>query len=276
MIEAPDPSVSSRSDWRDPRSYDHIGALTRQSLAWEFLRRNPNYRDAWSRHDPGPAKKLEVEGPLRVLQLPELPPHLAKWGLLYLEDPEKDATQADVVWHPRVCPSVLPANVVPSSADCSGDGVHLANLPTSATLFVDGKDEQHLLIGESGRAVQLFCPERPRISVDAVVRPEIHGCQALEPKFAALKSLAELRRCARPMKRLRLPGYVRMLPQILGALDGYLACASQRDIAARIFGPSTVEQEWRTDSDYLRARVRRLICKGQELMTSGYRRLLKD
>jgi len=275
MVEAPDTSVSSRSDWRDPRSYDHIGGLMRQSLAWEFLRRNPDYRDAWSRQDPGPAGELAVEGALRVLQLPELPQHVAKWGLLYLEDPNKDAAEADLVWHPAVCPSVLPANVVPPSADRSSDCVHLASLPTSATLFLGGDDEQHLLIGRPGHAVQLLCPERPRISSDAIIRPEIHGCQALEPKFAALKSLAELRRRAHPTMRVRLPRYVRMLPQILGALDGSLAGASQRDIAARIFGPSTVEQEWRTDSDYLRARVRRLIRKGQELMTSGYRRLLK-
>lgn len=33
-----------RSDWRTPRDYEYLEQLDRAELAWEFLRRNQEYR----------------------------------------------------------------------------------------------------------------------------------------------------------------------------------------------------------------------------------------
>ena len=35
-------------DWRCPSDYRYILQLDRLSLAWEYLRRNPDYRRAWA------------------------------------------------------------------------------------------------------------------------------------------------------------------------------------------------------------------------------------
>lgn len=59
----------------------------------------------------------------------------------------------------------------------------------------------------------------------------------------------------------------------LQALDGELAGASHRDIAAVIFGESEVWQRWGTNSE-LRAQVRYLLRRGRRLVDGGYRRLL--
>lgn len=66
------------------------------------------------------------------------------------------------------------------------------------------------------------------------------------------------------------PVHMRMLQ----ALDGSLAGASQRDIAAALFGNEAIEQRWYSDSE-LRAQVRHLIRKGRLLMLGEYRRLLQ-
>lgn len=32
------------SQWRDPQAYDYLEGLSAPDLAWEFLRRNPDYQ----------------------------------------------------------------------------------------------------------------------------------------------------------------------------------------------------------------------------------------
>jgi hypothetical protein len=59
----------------------------------------------------------------------------------------------------------------------------------------------------------------------------------------------------------------------LQALDGVLAGASLRAVAAVLFGTATVAREWHADSA-LRARVRRLVRRGRGLMRGGYRKLV--
>lgn len=58
----------------------------------------------------------------------------------------------------------------------------------------------------------------------------------------------------------------------LQALDGTLAGASLRDMAEGLFGADAVANDWHADSA-LRARVRRLVRRGDALMRGGYRRL---
>lgn len=59
----------------------------------------------------------------------------------------------------------------------------------------------------------------------------------------------------------------------LQALDGVLAGASQREIAAAIFGADRVARDWAPDSE-LRAQVRHLIRRGRAFMNGEYRSLL--
>ncbi|MGO8918191.1 MAG: transcriptional regulator domain-containing protein [Stellaceae bacterium] len=38
-------------DWRSPAAYEYVSGLTLAGLAWEFLRRNPDYRSDYQRKD---------------------------------------------------------------------------------------------------------------------------------------------------------------------------------------------------------------------------------
>ena len=58
----------------------------------------------------------------------------------------------------------------------------------------------------------------------------------------------------------------------LQALDATQAGASLREIAEGLFGVDAVAADWHKDSA-LRARVRRLVRRGEALMRGGYRRL---
>jgi hypothetical protein len=59
----------------------------------------------------------------------------------------------------------------------------------------------------------------------------------------------------------------------LQALDGVAAGASQREIAAALFGHDRAAAEWQPDSD-LRAKVRYLLQRGRRFVKGGYRDLL--
>src|SRR5690606_32153344 len=60
----------------------------------------------------------------------------------------------------------------------------------------------------------------------------------------------------------------------LQALDATLAGASLREVAEGLFGADAVADDWHADSA-LRARVRRLVRRGNALMRGGYRRLVQ-
>lgn len=59
----------------------------------------------------------------------------------------------------------------------------------------------------------------------------------------------------------------------LQALDGVVAGASQREVAAALFGEDDVAARWTPDGE-LRAQVRYLIQRGRALIGGDYRRLL--
>jgi hypothetical protein len=42
------PPIRPMPDWRRPETYAFTAHLTREQWAWEFLRRNPDYRRAWA------------------------------------------------------------------------------------------------------------------------------------------------------------------------------------------------------------------------------------
>jgi hypothetical protein len=75
-----------------------------------------------------------------------------------------------------------------------------------------------------------------------------------------------------PSQRLERSGVTHA--RTLQALDGVSAGASQRDIAAAIFGDHRVQSHWTSDGE-LRAQVRYLLRRGKDWINGGYRSLLQ-
>jgi len=76
--KVPDP----RPNWRDPTTYAYTKNLTREAWAWEFLRRNPAYRDAWKESSRGRTPdETEQAGP-RIVQLTRRSEEAEIWGLV--------------------------------------------------------------------------------------------------------------------------------------------------------------------------------------------------
>ena len=65
-------------DWRSPTAYEHLSDIDAAGLAWELLRRNPDYRNDYSQADRMRALGAGAEA---------LPGSARSWGLTFLDRP---------------------------------------------------------------------------------------------------------------------------------------------------------------------------------------------
>lgn len=237
--------------WHPGAAYLYVLHLDGPGLAWEYLRRHPDYRRDWKRRR----------------RRPELARH---WGLRLLEDPALDARDAQPLWTPE--PSAViqlyPDADPPSKAHRFG----LWRIPGRKQLLHDGRRLVLLTRFVNGSVRLALAPglEEGMPYVHAV-RATANAGQNGRALAAELEILDDLARGALASPR---PSPTALLElRTLQALDGTLAGASLRTIASVLFGASTVACEWHADGP-LRARVRRLVRRGRGLMQGDYRKLV--
>jgi hypothetical protein len=217
--------------------------LTVPSFCWEFLRRNPDYRDDYARA-------------MRIGQRID-----ARWGLSSPADPELSADEGRVVWRADVAPGL----VVPMERATFGAP---RRSPLSRLSPIVGEDGAHLRLA-SGLQVQLrdkATPSEPLIvvlSYDADFRLRVRAVDALRRAEAV---------DAPPRSRLSAAQRER-LARALGALDGAQNRRSYRDIAAHLFGDIGDGAAFKTSS--VRDVTIRLVRRGRALMAGGYLKLLR-
>jgi hypothetical protein len=262
---ATDIDIADTAEWRDSDKYAFVNSLPAAGCAWEFLRRNPDYQNAWLAASSEPLRSVGESC------------DAAAWGLVRFESPERNARLANVFWHRSVSREVLP--VMASKTEHAEQIQELPpyGLQCRVTMQAGRDGEQHILFAEEGRSFQL----------------EVHGLQGLanvrlatevvllSPRQAAAR-LQALRRFSDMITHRRLRTFLyppdkraSRFARLLQVLDGSNAGASYRDIALVIFGEERVSADWRDPGAHLRDHLRRALHSGRALMMSGYRRLLE-
>lgn len=235
--------------WYPTAAYLYVLHLDDLALAWEYLRRNPEYRCDWQhrRHRPEAARR---------------------WGLRLLEDPNLDARDAHPVWFPdpleliQLYPDVDP---MPDAA-----AFDLWHIPGSKCLIHDGR---RLLLMTRWPGCCLRLAVAPGLEDGMAYVHAVRACA----RYCAIS--AELNKLtvavdATPLAVVRCrPSSAALLElHTLQALDATLAGASLRRVAEGLFGRAVVVGGWHADGG-LRSKVRRLVRRGRTLMHGGYRRL---
>ena len=241
--------------WTPVAAYLYVLHLDGSSLAWEYLRRNTLYQTDWheqAHHDS------------RFIQ---------RWGLAFPEDPAFDACRVHPVW--RTDPDAL-VRIFIDEGDAPTDAelFSLWAIPGRKSLFHDGR--RLLLTTVLGTRVLRMaiandvCDGR---SFAYVVRagPRARACwQVVQDHRTTLREADPARRHAFSPR----PGRLAVLHmRALQAIDGRAADASQRDIAAAIFGDRRIHEDWHADSE-LRAQVRHLLRRGHAFTRGDYRSLI--
>ena len=238
--------------WYPTAAYLYVLHLDGPALAWEYLRRHPEYRLDWLRRGRRPQPAHQAA-------------HL--WGLRLLEDPELDARDAHPAWFPDH-DGVL--QLYPD-ADPPMDAIVFAfwSLPGSKCLIHDGK-RLMLVLRRPGYSLRLAIA--PGLSDGMAFAYAIRACAQLQGLAAMLQQLATAAD-ATPAAAASVRPSLSALQELhtLQALDAALAGASLREIADGLFGEDAAA-DWYSDGG-LRSKVRRLVQRGDALMRGGYRRL---
>ena len=236
-------------------AYLYVLHLDQPALAWEYLRRNPEYRRDW--HDPQ-----------------RRPVAARHWELRMLEDPDLDARDADPVWlvdHPGLVQLHPDLDPIPDAA-----AFDFWRISGRRSLMHDGRC---LRVTASTPGYRVTLAMAPGLEHgDAFVIAMRPGAQ---PGFRsraisdALNNLAGASKSALPGQTFARPSATALLElHTLQALDASLAGASLREVAAGLFGAAAVTHGWHADAG-LRSKVRRLVRRGRMLMLEGYRRLAR-
>ncbi|PZR34106.1 DUF2285 domain-containing protein [Caulobacter segnis] len=218
--------------------------LSVPAFAWEFLRRNPDYRSDFAGHT------VDVD---------------PRWGLRFPADPALPHAQAGVFWREDVAPGI----VLPIVGPAPETSPYLSK-PQWEGAPREGEDGLHLRL-VAGLQLLFRRPRERSGPVLVVLRFDqefglrVRAVQALE---RAVNSRSAPRSRLTAAQRLRLA-------RSLVALDGFERRDTYRDIARTVFGDEAVEREaWRTAS--VRDATIRLVRTGRRLMRGGYLKLLWD
>ncbi len=226
--------------WYPTAAYLYVFWLDALALAWEYLRRHPDYRLDWLRRHRGPDTAH-------------------RWGLRLLEDPALDARDAHPAWLPGHAAVV---QLYPD-ADPPQDAATFAfwRIPGHKQLLHDGKGLA-LIARSPGHCLRFALA--PGLEDGMAVAYAHRGEAAAPTRGHALQAaLAAAKPRPTPTALLELHS--------LQALDATLAGASLREVAEGLFGVDAAA-DWYSDGG-LRSKVRRLVRRGDALMRGGYRHL---
>ncbi|HBP0505265.1 TPA: DUF2285 domain-containing protein [Pseudomonas aeruginosa] len=243
----------SAEPWYATAAYLYVLHLDGPALAWEYLRRHDDYRRDWLRRP-------------RQLDAAEY------WGLRLLEDPALDARDAHPAWFPDhdAVVQLYPDADPPPDALC----FEFWKLPGHKHLIHDGK---RLVLVSHWPGCCLRLALAPGLEDGMAYLYATRACATPCARYrtlaARLDALATATVAAPAAAARSRPTPAAVLElHTLQALDATLAGASLREVAEGLFGADAVAADWHKDSA-LRARVRRLIRRGEALMLGGYRSL---
>lgn len=238
----------SAEHWYPTAAYLYVLHLDGLALAWEYLRRHPDYRLDW----------------LRLHRRPQAAHQAAhRWGLRLLEDPALDAREAHPAWLPG--PTAV-VQLYPDE-DPPADAVAFAfwRIPGHKQLIHDGK---RLLLAARWPGRSLRFALAPGLEDGMAVAYAVRASATASPRHLA-SVMAQAAPAAVALPRPTPAALLEL--HTLQALDATLAGASLRELAEGLFG-GDASVDWYADGG-LRSKVRRLARRGDALMRGGYRRL---
>jgi len=253
--------AASGLDWRDADSYAPLLDADRSLFAWEWLRRDANYRAAAVR------ARSTHSGPTPPCASAE------EFGLLGFEPAHLGVPDARPVWRSDHHPYVLWAEAggVNTSSDLF-DPDRLRGL----VRLVAGHGCDHLLLSDGLRSIRIDGPAGTFSGGPACLRYRIEGLAAAEAPLLTLRRFLALCGSGRFSRSLHRRGaQARRWILMLRASDALAAGATQREIAATLLSRSAAEPLWRSRESSIRSQAQRLVRAARNMTDGGYRCFLR-
>lgn len=233
-------------DWRDASAYA-FERLDRRGFAWEWLRRDPAYRQAAFADAGGLERGVSA----------------SYWGLADYEHPHFSAPFARPIWLAAIDHRVLIAE--PCELESAVGRLDLAALDKFVTVVAKG-DRVQVSLSDGWRHIRFdvvgwFDHRRP-LALRWIL-PGLRRTGRHIDELGRLLSLVRLRRFS--VRRWPRDRRARRWTLALRAHDAINRGAAHREIAGLLsLGGMSVER-WRIDDPSLRLRVQRLVALGRSL-----------
>ncbi len=238
-----DPRSANRRliNWRSNETYAPLLNVDRQSFAWEWLRRNERYREAWETHDAlGKGEAARA------------------FGLVALADPSLPATKARPIWRAEVDQSVLIAEIIDIDAPPL-QGLDLLAVASLVTMEVDTNNDEHVLLSDGKASIRLDIVHGTLLGGRALLRYDLWGALRLRAPINSLRRLVALIVTGRFAASLSPPERLAARWVLeLRVADALADGASHSEIARNLFQSLASKRNWRDDGDSMRSRVQRL------------------
>lgn len=252
--------MSAFPDGSDPEAYRVLRDVDRAGLMWEWLRRDTAYVGWYVR------ARAATGGP---------PPAAPRWHLLFAEDPAVPARHARLLWRADLDPGTLRVIARPAPARDSV-ALRFHRLRRFLAVVRDVRGGEHAVLSDGFHHLRLDVEEGTLTEGPVALHYLLDGARDAELQLETVRRLVAL--CAERRFSPELfpsdPHRARCL-LLLRVHDALRAGASQRDIAALLFGGEHVRRDWSGASDSLRSRVRRLVRETRQMAAGGYRWLIK-
>lgn len=254
------------TDWRNAAAYAPLLQVGRSAFAWEWLRRDPSYREA-------AARVRGSSGSQYAARVGQADGAAARWGLHAFELPGRDAIAARPIWRREIFPYVLVADAADEGND--DDRLDLERLEGFVTLLADSSGTEHLLLSDGCHAVRVDIFSGTLRARPALLRYRLEGLCRVEERLLVLRQLLVISRSGRFSSMLfpreRRAGRWILL---LRTYDALVAGATQQDIAEGVFSLDGTEGRWRVKAPSVRSRVQRLVREARRMAAGGYLSLL--
>jgi hypothetical protein len=239
-------------DWRDPDAYRALLGCDAALHAWEWLRRDEAYQNAYAQGDQCSA---------------------IRFGLHALEDPARGAADASPLWMESVDPFVIAAQATPST---EAEAFDARRYGLSLCIGPENSPGEHIFLSDGRRTLRLDL-----ISGTLLAGPVRLSWRVPKP-FEALPAIMALRRLAIWCRTGSLVdiGYpsiarARRWLTLLRVHDAFRAGASQREIAGALFGHQFAGARWRLEDGSYRLRAQRLARSARLIARRGPAELLR-
>jgi hypothetical protein len=252
--------------------YDYLWRLSADRWAWEYLRRNPEFRrDAAMRSAEDISEMMAPCAPIRLLRS-RIDQTLAhRWGLMIMPDPESNGFEADVFWSRAAHPNQVEVHCSPR-AEAEVCGIWERTVPhCQITHLTDRQGREYFLLRGNGCVAQARCTGLSLLGLEKVrMKLTISDVDGFERRMKAQREAFEIYGDDFDQQVPLWSKRTQILRDGLIVLDCLELGMRRREIAIVLYGPDAVDEGWTDDRGAIKDAIRYLVNKAQGLRDGGY------
>jgi len=252
------------------KRYSYLWRMMNDRWAWEYQRRNPDYREDAKTMSPDDISEMEVCHSIKVYKSRVSQSVAERWGLIMMVDPDLGAIEANAVWTKEAYPDQVAINVVPrakgETCEIYDKSVELCQI----SHFTDSVGREFLITRGNGCLFQARCRGLSLLGMEPV-KMEL-SMPDFESYQRKAKAHEEGMRVFGNDPAAETPKWTKrtqILRDGLIALDCLELGMSRKEIANVLYGSERVADEW--ESGRMRDSVNYLISRATGLRDGGFR-----